>query len=88
MRRQLQFQGEKSPSFAPKAAITSWYFLAVAGAAWLTLSAPEGVNLLGSPGRRVALLVCVGIYVVRAGTTLSDPGPRRLPRHAIRRRIR
>lgn len=65
----LQFHTEKTPSIAPKMAITSWYLLCIAAAAWMTFSTPnEGAP--GIPARQVTLIACVLIYVVRAATTL------------------
>ncbi len=65
MSRRLQFQGEKSPSFAPKIAITCWYILCFAAAA--------------NPGRQVALLACVLLYVARAAATLFVFVKRKIP---------
>jgi len=79
MDRKLQFQGEKSPSIAPKVAITSWYLICVAGAAWLTFSATNEGDRWGSPGRQVALLACVVIYVARAASTLFVFVKREIP---------
>ena len=79
MSKKLQFQGEKSPSIGPKVAITSWYLLCAAGAAWLTFSAPMELNRPGSPGRQVALLACVVIYVARAAHTLFVFVKRKIP---------
>jgi len=50
MSKKLQFQGEKSPSIGQKVAITSWYLVCAASAAWLTFSAPMESNRPGSPG--------------------------------------
>jgi protein-S-isoprenylcysteine O-methyltransferase Ste14 len=63
----------------PKVAITSWYLLCVAGAAWLTFAAPVELNRPGSPGRQAALLVCVVIYVARAAHTLLVFMKRKIP---------
>jgi protein-S-isoprenylcysteine O-methyltransferase Ste14 len=79
MGKKLQFQGEKSPSLGPKVAITSWYLLCVAGAAWLTFSAPIELNRPGCPGRQVALLACVVAYVARAAHTLFVFVKRKIP---------
>jgi protein-S-isoprenylcysteine O-methyltransferase Ste14 len=79
MRRTLQFQGGKSPSTGPKVAITCWYLLCMAGAAWLTYSAPTELNRTGSPGRQAALLACVAIYVARAAHTLFVYVTRTIP---------
>ena len=79
MSKKLQFQGEKSPSIGPKLAITFWYLFCAAGAAWLTFSAPMELNPPGSPGRQVALLTCVAIYVVRAAHTLFVFVKRKVP---------
>jgi len=68
--KQLQFQGEKSPSTGPKAAIIVWYLLCGAGAAWLAFAGPMASNRPGDPGRQIALLACAGIYVARAAHTL------------------
>lgn len=79
MSKTLQFQDERSPSTGPKLAIVSWYLLCAAGAAWLTFSAPMGLNRPGSPGRQIALLTCVVIYVARAAHTLFVFVKRRVP---------
>jgi protein-S-isoprenylcysteine O-methyltransferase Ste14 len=79
MNRKLQFQGEKSPSIAPKVAITSWNIICVAGAAWLTFSAANEGERSGSPDRQVALLACALIYVARAATTLFVFVKRKIP---------
>ena len=79
MSKKLQFQGEKSPSLGPKVAITSWYLLCVAGAAWLTFFATTESNRPGSAGRQVALLACVVIYVARAAYTLFVFVRRKIP---------
>ena len=79
MSRKLQFQREKSPSIGPKVAITSWYLLCVAGAVWLTFSAPMELKRPGSPDRQVALLACVVIYVARAAHTLFVFVKRKIP---------
>ena len=52
MTKTLQFHGEKSSSTGPKLAITCWYVLCVAGAAWLTLFAAAELSPQGSPGRQ------------------------------------
>jgi protein-S-isoprenylcysteine O-methyltransferase Ste14 len=79
MTKKLQFQGEKAPSMGPKAAITAWYLLCAAGAVWLTFSAAVELGRTGSPGRQVALLVCVAIYVARAAHTLFVFVQRKIP---------
>ena len=75
----LQFHAEKSPSIAPKVAITSWYLMCIAAAAWLTFSATNEGGPSGIPGRQAALIACVLIYVVRAATTLFVFVKRRVP---------
>jgi len=75
----LQFQGEKSPSIAPKAAMTSWYLICVAAAVWLTLFATDEGDGSGSPGRQVALLAFGLIYIARAATTLFAFVKRKIP---------
>ncbi len=77
--RNLQFQGEKSPSIAPKVAICSWYLLCVAGATWQTFSATNEDGPSGSTDRQVALLACVLIYIARAATTLFVFVRRKVP---------
>jgi protein-S-isoprenylcysteine O-methyltransferase Ste14 len=79
MSRKLQFQGEKSPSIAPKVAITSWYLICVAGAAWLTFFTTNEGDRSGSAGRQVVLLACVVIYIARAATTLFVFVKRKIP---------
>jgi protein-S-isoprenylcysteine O-methyltransferase Ste14 len=79
MTKTLQFHGDKSPSTGPKLAITFWYVLCVAGAAWLTFFAPAEVSRPGSPGRQAALLGCAAIYVARAAHTLFVFVRRRIP---------
>jgi len=79
MSKRLQFDGEKSPSRGPKVAIISWYFFCGAGAVWLTFSTPMELNRAGNPGRQVALLVCVAIYVARAAQTLFVFVKRKIP---------
>lgn len=79
MSKKLQFQGEKSPSVGPKVAIISWYLLCAAGAAWLAFTTPMGSNRPGDPGRQVALLACVIIYVARAAHTLFVFVKRKVP---------
>ena len=79
MNRKLQFHGEKSPSIAPKTAITSWYLICVAVAALLTFSATNEGDRSGNLGRQVALLACVVIYVARAATTLFVFVKRKIP---------
>ena len=70
MPRQLQFQGEKSPSLASKISITSWYALGVFAAVCFTFSAPEVGSPPGDVGRQVVLLACAVIYVLRAAATI------------------
>jgi protein-S-isoprenylcysteine O-methyltransferase Ste14 len=78
MKKTLQFQTEKSPSIAPKIAITFWYVTCVAAAAWMTFSTTnEGAS--GDPARQVALIACVLIYVVRAATSLFVFVKRKIP---------
>jgi protein-S-isoprenylcysteine O-methyltransferase Ste14 len=79
MNRKLQFQSEKSPSIAPKVAITSWYLICVAVAALLTFSATNEGDRSGNLGRQVALLTCLVIYVARAATTLFVFVKRKIP---------
>lgn len=79
MSKRLQFDGEKSPSRGPKMAIIAWYLFCGAGAIWLTFSTPMELNRGGNPGRQVALLACVAIYVARAAHTLFVFVKRRIP---------
>jgi protein-S-isoprenylcysteine O-methyltransferase Ste14 len=79
MSKNLQFQGETSPSLGPKVAITAWYLVSAAGAVWLTFFAPMEWHEAGSPGRQVALLGCVVIYVARAAHTLFVFVKRKIP---------
>jgi protein-S-isoprenylcysteine O-methyltransferase Ste14 len=79
MSKNLQFHGDKAPSIGPKVAITSWYLLCAAGAAWLTFSAPLEPRRPGNPARQVALLACVVIYVARAAHTLFVFVKRKIP---------
>ena len=79
MPRQLQFQGERSPSLASKISITSWYALGVSAAAWFTFSSPEGGSPPGNVGRHVVLLACAVIYVLRAAATLFVFVKRKIP---------
>ncbi len=79
MSKTLQFGGEKAPSPGPKAAITCWYLLCVAGAVWLTFSAPMPPGRPGSPSRQVALLAAVLVYVARAAHTLFVFVRRKIP---------
>ena len=79
MTRTLQFHREKSPSTGPKLAITSWYVLCVAGAAWLTFFGQAELNRPGGPDRQAALLACAVIYVARAAHTLFVFVKRKLP---------
>ncbi|MGB2867090.1 MAG: DUF1295 domain-containing protein [Bacteroidota bacterium] len=77
--RKLQFQGEKSPSLAPKIAITGWYLICVASATWLTFFSTNEVGPGGNPGRQAVLLSCVIIYIARAAFTLFVFVKRRIP---------
>ena len=77
--RNLQFQGKKSPSVAPKVAITLWYLVCIAAATWLTFFAASQEDPLGNSGRQVVLLACTLIYVLRAATTLFVFVKRRIP---------
>jgi protein-S-isoprenylcysteine O-methyltransferase Ste14 len=79
MPRQLQFQGEKSPSLASKISITSWYAIGVSAAVWFTFSAREGGSPPGNVGRQVVLLACAVIYVLRAAVTLFVFVKRKIP---------
>ena len=79
MPRQLQFQGERSPSLASKFFITSWYTLGVLGAAWFTFFAPEDGSGPGDVGRQVVLMACAVIFVLRAATTLFVFLKRKIP---------
>ena len=79
MSQKLQFKGEKSPSMGPKAAITFWYILCAAGAAWLVFSTPTELSRLGSPSRQVALAACAVTYVTRAAHTLFVFVKRKVP---------
>jgi protein-S-isoprenylcysteine O-methyltransferase Ste14 len=79
MNRKLQFQGEKTPSIAPKVAICSWYLMCVAGAVWLTFAVPSEGDRLGSPARQAALLTSAVIYIARAATTLCVFVKRKVP---------
>ena len=75
----LQFQAEKSPSIVPKAAITSWYVICAATAAWLTFSATDEVECSAIPGRQIALIAGVVMYIARAATTLFMFVKRKIP---------
>ncbi len=77
--RKLQFQGEKSPSLAPKVAIISWYLVCVVGATWLAFSAPNEADRSVNFGRQVALLAGVFIYMARAAITLFVFVKRKIP---------
>ena len=79
MTKTLQFHDEKSPSAGPKLAITAWYVVCVAGAAWLTFFGQAELNPPGSPDRQGALLACAVIYVARAAHTLFVFVKRKLP---------
>jgi len=79
IKRNLQFKGEKSPSIAPKVAITLWYLVCIAAAAWLTFFGGSPGNSEGNTLRQVALIACVLIYVFRAATTLFVFVKRRIP---------
>lgn len=78
MGKKLQFQGEKAPSIRPKVAITAWYVLCGAGAAWLTFFA-TGLDRPGSLDRQITLLACVLLYVARAACTLFVFVKRKIP---------
>jgi hypothetical protein len=77
--RKLQFQGEKSPSIAPKVAIIFWYLICVAGAVWLTYSGTDAGDPLASPGRQLALLAFALFYIARAAATLFVFVKRKIP---------
>ena len=79
MTGKLQFQGESVPSVGPKMAIVSWYLLCAAAAVWLTFFARTVPNHSGSPGRQIALLACVVVYVIRAAHTLFVFVKRKVP---------
>jgi len=79
MPRQLQFQGERSPSLASKISITSWFTLGVFAAAWVTFSAPGVGGSQGNLGRQVVLLGCAVIYVLRGTATLFVFVKRKIP---------
>ena len=78
-KRNLQFQGEKSPSIAPKIAITFWCSACIAAAAWLTFFCASQGNSSGNTLRQIVLLACVLIYVCRAATTLFVFVKRKIP---------
>jgi protein-S-isoprenylcysteine O-methyltransferase Ste14 len=75
----MQFQGDKSPSTGPKCAIIGWYVLCSAAAVWVTLDNSAAVAPVGDPVRRVALLACAAVYIVRAAHTLFAFVQRRVP---------
>lgn len=77
--KELQFQGEKLPSIAPKVAMITWYLICSSGASWLTFTSINGENPSGSTDRQVALLSCILIYVARAATTLFVFMKRKIP---------
>ena len=79
MKRNLQFQGEKSPSIAPKVAITLWYCICIATATWSTFSGASQGTFSGNALRQIVLLACVLIYVFRAATTLFVFVKRKIP---------
>ncbi|MGB5873298.1 MAG: DUF1295 domain-containing protein [Bacteroidota bacterium] len=79
MNRRLQFQGERSPSLAPKISIISWYTLCVFAAAFSTFTALEEGSSPGDLGRQVALLACAVIYISRAAVTLFVFVKRKIP---------
>jgi protein-S-isoprenylcysteine O-methyltransferase Ste14 len=72
----LQFQHAKSPSIAPKVAITIWYLVCISAAVWVTFFARDTA---GSPGRQAVLLACAMIFVVRAAVTFFAFMNRRIP---------
>ncbi|HEY6951651.1 MAG TPA: hypothetical protein VI758_04540, partial [Bacteroidota bacterium] len=61
----LQFQGEKSPSIAPKVAIASWYLFCVTVAVWMTSVATETVDRSGNASRQATLFACAVVYIAR-----------------------
>jgi steroid 5-alpha reductase family enzyme len=75
----LQFQGEKSPSIAQKAAVISWYLICAVGAVWLTFFATSEAARSGNTARQVAMLPCVLIYIARAAATLFVFVKRKVP---------
>ena len=77
--KSLQFQDKKSPSIAPKVAMSSWYLICVSSAAWLTFSAMNEEDPSGSLDRQLTLLACVLIYIARAATTLFVFVKRKIP---------
>jgi protein-S-isoprenylcysteine O-methyltransferase Ste14 len=77
--RTLQFQGEKSPSIAPKAAMILWYLVCVAVAAWVTFFATPVADRLGNPVRQAVLLMFGLIYIARAVITLLVFVRRKVP---------
>lgn len=79
MPKQLQFQGEKSPSLASKISITCWFTLGVFSAAWFTFSVPGVGGSPGNFGRKVVLLACAIIYIARAAVTLFVFVKRKIP---------
>jgi len=75
----LQFQNKKSPSIAPKSAITFWYLICVAVATWMTFFGRNEGDHPGSIDRQVALLACTIIFIVRAAITLFAFVKRKIP---------
>ena len=75
----MQFHGEKSPSTGPKAAITAWYVLCVAVAAWMAFRGPQGPAGPGHPLRQAAVLGCALVYIARAAHTLFTFVQRSVP---------
>jgi protein-S-isoprenylcysteine O-methyltransferase Ste14 len=72
----LQFQRTRSPSVAPKAAMTFWYFICIAGAAWVTFRAGDSS---GSLDRQAVLLACALVFVARAALTFFVFMKRKIP---------
>ena len=79
MNTKLQFQGEKSPSIAPKIAIISWYLICIAAALLLTFLSAHETDRSGNTGRQIALLACALIFVARAAITFFVFMKRRIP---------
>lgn len=74
--RTLQFRPDKSPSVAPKMAITLWYLACVIAAAWQVHFTRDDQ---GSIGRYAVLLVCAAVFVARAALTFFVFMRRRIP---------